>query len=342
MKIIVLTKNYGNGFTGATSSTFALIDQWLAYGIDVEVCTLNIVGAVNERAVIHCFSGKQKLFRYLKGVENKQIVGYSDDHLGFIFRFYGIKYIHTYHGNWPIAMFHTGLKGVIQGIWFIPQYIATIYFSRFVCNVSYFMQAYTKRINSSTCVIRNGIEISTKKCIKQKMQIKKGNLKILMVGGVDQRKYGKLVNILERFSEPFSSKIHIDIYGAIHDKRLTEKILELSAVEIIGFVDNIPYDQYDLLLSTSMVENLSIATVEALCSGVPVIGFKVGGVSEIIGNKRNGYLADCFDCNQIANTIVCILTQGINIDFDNLTIIKDFSWNTAGQNYYELFKAVMK
>ncbi len=47
---------------------------------------------------------------------------------------------------------------------------------------------------------------------------------------------------------------------------------------------------YDIFLNVSEFEGIPIGMMEALSFGIPVIGTKTGGVSEIIAHEHNGYL----------------------------------------------------
>jgi len=343
LKIIVLTKNYGAGYTGATSATYELIKEWTLKHVDVEIVTTNIVGKTNSNVKIYHCSNKREMIRHLKNVaKSDQCVGYSDDHLGFFFHIAGIKYIHTYHGNWPNAMFINGLKGIIQGIWFIPQYVVTIHSSKIVCDVSAAMSTFTKRFNSNEQIIRNGTGTLKYREVREPIFLKTNRLRILMVGGVDSRKYAKLLEILSSIDSSTLKKIRIDIYGDVHDARVLKKMLNYSNINMKGFASTIPYEKYDLLLSTSKVENLSIASIEALSSGIPVIGFKVGGMPEVIKRNKNGLLAKRFDSMQIASWLKQMVTVGMRIDFDNLPVINEFNWRMASKKYLELFKVVIK
>ena len=163
-----------------------------------------------------------------------------------------------------------------------------------------------------------------------------------MVGGVDSRKYAKLLEILSSIDSSTLKKIRIDIYGDVHDARVLKKMLNYSNINMKGFASTIPYEKYDLLLSTSKVENLSIASIEALSSGIPVIGFKVGGMPEVIKRNKNGLLAKRFDSMQIASWLKQMVTVGMRIDFDNLPVINEFNWRMASKKYLELFKVVIK
>lgn len=85
------------------------------------------------------------------------------------------------------------------------------------------------------------------------------------------------------------------IAGTGRDKPLRQRISELGlegAVELAGFVDDVPalLKRCHVLLSTSRDEAFGRTVVEAMASGLPVIGHDSGGTPELIQNGSTGRL----------------------------------------------------
>jgi glycosyltransferase involved in cell wall biosynthesis len=95
--------------------------------------------------------------------------------------------------------------------------------------------------------------------------------------------------------------------GSLYQKLLgmrTELKLE-NRVQFLGFNDD-PADflsNLDLFLLSSSSEGFSIATIQAMAAGLPVIATRSGGPQEIITHEKNGYLVDIDAPKQIANAI---------------------------------------
>ena len=63
------------------------------------------------------------------------------------------------------------------------------------------------------------------------------------------------------------------------------------------------YRAVDVFVLPSLSENLPNTIMEAMACGVPSVGFKVGGIPEMIDHKRNGYVANYCDAADLASGI---------------------------------------
>ena len=60
------------------------------------------------------------------------------------------------------------------------------------------------------------------------------------------------------------------------------------------------YNAVDLYVTPSLQDNLPNTIMEAMACGTPCVGFKVGGIPEMIDHKENGYVATCQDAKDFA------------------------------------------
>ncbi len=103
------------------------------------------------------------------------------------------------------------------------------------------------------------------------------------------------------------------------------------------------YSAVDVMIVPSLQENLSNAIMESLACGTPVVGFDIGGNSDMIEHKINGYLAKSFDTIDLANGIDWILE---NKNYESLAksarekILKTFDSKVVAQKYIELYKDI--
>jgi glycosyltransferase involved in cell wall biosynthesis len=105
------------------------------------------------------------------------------------------------------------------------------------------------------------------------------------------------------------------------------------------------YAAADLLAVPSRQDNLPNTCVEALACGTPVVGFRVGGMSELVAQDREGYLAVPFDVADLAHGIECVLKDeahlaelGANA---RAKAEKYFAPNVVAEQYGALYQRVL-
>ncbi|OAG27027.1 glycosyltransferase family 4 protein [Thermodesulfatator autotrophicus] len=104
------------------------------------------------------------------------------------------------------------------------------------------------------------------------------------------------------------------------------------------------YNAVDVMVVPSLQENLSNTIMESLSCGTPVVAFDVGGNSDMIEHKVNGYLAKPFDIEGLASGIEWILN---NADYKSLRqnarekVVKNFDSKIVAQKYINLYKEIL-
>ncbi len=84
------------------------------------------------------------------------------------------------------------------------------------------------------------------------------------------------------------------------------------AVKNLGYIDDkeklaMAYSLADVTAVPSLEETFSNTTAESLSCGTPVVGFKVGGLPDMIQDGVNGYTVALGDCEALAEAIVRVL-----------------------------------
>jgi glycosyltransferase involved in cell wall biosynthesis len=104
------------------------------------------------------------------------------------------------------------------------------------------------------------------------------------------------------------------------------------------------YSAVDVMVIPSLQENLSNAIMESLACGTPVVAFDVGGNSDMIDHKMNGYLAKPFDTTDLANGIEWVLntpTYGELCKNAREKVIREFESKVVVEKYVALYKQLM-
>ncbi|MDP2834897.1 MAG: glycosyltransferase [Pseudomonadota bacterium] len=143
---------------------------------------------------------------------------------------------------------------------------------------------------------------------KQRFGFAATDLVIGSVGRVEEQK-GQ-VFLLEAFAKlrrrPDGDKLKLLLVG---DGRLLPQIKEsaerLGIAEACRFPGNIArlaevYRAIDLFAMPSLWEGLSLAMLEAMASGLPVVATEVGGARDVLGDNRYGLLVPPHDADALA------------------------------------------
>ncbi|MBP5840468.1 glycosyltransferase family 4 protein [Lactiplantibacillus plantarum] len=333
MKLVVLTKQFGN-YTGATISTIELLKRISSNFDSVLVLTLKTDGTIIDNVNVTVLNGYLKLIKSLK--KQKNVIGYSDDHLGFLFSLANINYVHTYHGNWPDAR-KLSFDMFIKSFYFMPLYKITIREAWKVISVSQYMQQhFVNLINKNNEVIYNGVR---QKEIFEKKSDQNMNNYFIMVGNIDKRKYSRALKIFDEL-EKQGYKGTIDIYGAELDQLLVKKLDEYKFVNVKGIENSINYGKYNGLICTSASENLPVSIIEAIINRIPVISSNVGGIPEVV-NYESGILLDVNDVNSFATTIINYEEKKISRQFAD-KVKATFNWDQSSDLYMQVFKKIGK
>lgn len=104
------------------------------------------------------------------------------------------------------------------------------------------------------------------------------------------------------------------------------------------------YDACDIIVVPSLQENLSNVIMESLSCGTPVVAFNVGGNSDMIDHKENGYLAKPLDDVDLAHGIEWIMNSS---DYDGLCqnarkkVLREFDSKIVVEKYISLYESIL-
>jgi glycosyltransferase involved in cell wall biosynthesis len=120
--------------------------------------------------------------------------------------------------------------------------------------------------------------------------------------------------------------------------------------ENIGCTDEIPYDRVgselrksSALVMFSFYENMPCVILEALCSGIPVIATRVGGIPEVI-QEDNGILINAGDETALLEAMKEMISNYHLYNKENISrkAIGQFSYETIGKKITEVYDSVLK
>ena len=95
----------------------------------------------------------------------------------------------------------------------------------------------------------------------------------------------------------------------------------------------------------SLQENLSNAIMESLSCGTPVVGFNIGGNSDMIEHKKTGYLAKPFVSSDLADGIEWVLDNSNYTELSKnsrVKIMKEFDSTIVAKKYINLYRKILQ
>ena len=104
------------------------------------------------------------------------------------------------------------------------------------------------------------------------------------------------------------------------------------------------YNAADVTIVPSLEENLSNVIMESLSCGTPVVGFDIGGNSDLIEHKKTGYLAEKMNSEDLARGIDWVLQ---NDNYNKIStnsrqkVLNNFESSLVAKKYIALYKDLL-
>ena len=172
-------------------------------------------------------------------------------------------------------------------------------------------------------VIYNGVDVQKFKPnkdrtgLRRELGLEEKQKIILFVGRLYQRKgLGTLFQSISKVVQNFKdAKFVISGEGFRQNKekllKLAEKLKIENSVLFVGYFpdEKLPdlYAASDIFVLPALYENFPFAILEAQATGLPVISTKVGGIPELVTNKKNGLLVEPANSEQLTEEIMILL-----------------------------------
>jgi len=175
-------------------------------------------------------------------------------------------------------------------------------------------------------IIPNGIDSKQYKILDKKFSRELLNLPlekkiILFVSDNINNNRKGIKYLLKAFEKINSDNYVICCVGRnIYSQSEYIKYIELGEIKDQRLM-NAAYSSADLFVIPSLMDNLPNTVLESLLSATPVVSFPVGGMLDMIKNKKNGYIASKITVDALAEAINEFIKNGV--DFTAEEIRKD-------------------
>lgn len=365
MKIIQLTYNLCSG--GAEKFVVDLSNQLAAEGHDVTLCILRTdldkdsifnKQFLSEKVKFHSLklspgfspSKCQKVDKYIKS-QRPDIVHCHLNVIPYIFKTSifnrNIKFFHTLH-NIAANTGGVGIQYHLNKFFYRHNLIRSVCISR-LCQHSY--EEYYKLYNAP--YIDNGRAIVSpsekhKDVEKEIISYKKSQKTKVFIHVARFNKQKNQHLLIDSFNRLSAENVDYTllVIGRDFDTPDGRKLQDIAndRIHFLGEKDNV--SDYllcsDAFCLSSSYEGLPISILEALSCGVTPICTPVGGIPDVIKNKKNGYLSTGLDPDEYCSAIKQFIEKPIDknqlIDFYKT----NYSIEVCAKKYESLFNAALK
>lgn len=245
-----------------------------------------------------------------------------------IYCYYGCKVagnrplIFTAHSKWEVENLPWGWKAV--GGYLLRRMDRSV---GVASAVSDSIRSAFKTTAEQTVTIENGIDIQAfgekrdVRGLRAGLGITERDSVIGIVGNLKKVKdHLFLLRGFARVAEKYENiKLLIIGQGFSGEPDNTESDLRLfignhrlaARVSFLGYRTDIPelLQVIDVFCLTSMREGLPISLIEAMASGLPVVGTRVEGIRDVIEHGKDGMLVESGDVESLADTLIQLLND---------------------------------
>jgi glycosyltransferase involved in cell wall biosynthesis len=129
-------------------------------------------------------------------------------------------------------------------------------------------------------------------------------------------------------------------------EKRAEQLRVEGTVLFTGWVDNVPdyLGAADLFVLPSMTEGMSVALLEAMAVGLPVVASRVSGTIDVIQDNKNGLLFDSGDDQGLIRCLTSLMaSKELRAELGRearRTVERHFSLDAFADRYLELYRSL--
>jgi len=105
------------------------------------------------------------------------------------------------------------------------------------------------------------------------------------------------------------------------------------------------YGAADVFVTPSLADNLPNTVMESLACGTPVAAFRTGGIPEMVGHLREGFIAAQGDSRDLAEGIAWVLSgavpQEVLRENARQKVLREYANEVVARRYAEIYRGVM-
>lgn len=221
----------------------------------------------------------------------------------------GVKHISTIHGTYFGGSFIACLKQRIRTA--LPSMIVAVCnATKDICNKQLHVPTRKMRVIYNGIAARSILPKENIAPLRRRLGIREGDIVIGTYGRLEEEKgHRYLIEAIAQAARTFPRIILLVIGVGSSEPRLVKMARELNIEDHVKFLGE-RSDMFqlvtmiDIAVFPSLHEGFSVAILEAMAAGIPVIATSVGGTPELIKNGKDGILVAPENAGEIAGAIV--------------------------------------
>ena len=175
-------------------------------------------------------------------------------------------------------------------------------------------------------------------------------VRILTVGRLIPRKdFQLLIRAVPQLIQYTTRDFEVEIVGdGPCRSNLVKLAKELGVFHKVRFTGSVPYSKLpekyqsaDIFVLCSLAEGMPLALLEAMGSGLPVVGSRVQGVEDVVNVGTNGYLFAAGDVNALATNLISLINddeQRSQMGNASVMQAQRYDWKYIAASYLEIYE----
>ncbi|MCX8128794.1 MAG: glycosyltransferase [Clostridia bacterium] len=187
--------------------------------------------------------------------------------------------------------------------------------------------------------------------IEKKISSLRKKTKILYVGRIDKEKQiSNLIKVFDAVRKKSNNKCgFIIVGGGEEEQKVKTWASKHDDVVFAGPVSNsetsLYYSIADIFVTASPIENYPLTVLEAMASGIPVVGPDQGGVGELIQHGKTGLSVKPYSVKAIADSILQLVNNASlrkEMSRNSLLAVNDFSWENSALKMINVWQSLLR
>lgn len=200
-------------------------------------------------------------------------------------------------------------------------------------------------------VIPNAIELSV--FIPPRQRQNNGPVRLLFVGRLNAFKNVEmLIETASRLTAKGVDNFELQLVGEGEQRSNLERLVVEKGltrqVRFLGWVDRAAivevYRQADIFVTASTWEGMPNTVLEGMACGLPVVGTRASGLSELVREGVNGYLVDINDAAALTDRLADLIDNPYErrrMGKESRKIAEqEFAWDYIAEQYVEIYKRI--